>query len=75
MKETKKKIKAVHIALACALIAMVVTGINMFVFGFGGTQIAIFCCMAAIFCTNLASYSSEKKKNKEKDTDSDKDKD
>jgi len=63
----KKTIRAVHIALILSSIAAIITGINIFISGFGGSQIAIFGCMVAIFCTNLASYSAEKKKNKDKD--------
>ena len=63
----KKTIRAVHIALTVSTVAVVITGINMFIGGFETMQIALFSCMIAIFCANLASYSSEKKKGKDTD--------
>ena len=63
----KKTIRAVHIALIVSAAAVVISGISMFIGGFEGTQITIFGCMVAIFCANIASYSSEKKKNNAKD--------
>jgi cytochrome b subunit of formate dehydrogenase len=63
----KKTIRAVHIALIVSAVAAVISGISMFIGGFEGTQITIFCCMIAIFFFFLASYSSEKKKKQKKD--------
>ena len=63
----KKTIRAVHIALIVSIAAMAITGVNMFIGGFDSMKLTIFCSMVAIFCANLASYSSEKKKNKDND--------
>jgi len=61
----KKTIKAIHIALAVSSLAVIITGISLFISGFEGSQVIIFCCMIAIFCANLAIYSSEKENNKD----------
>jgi hypothetical protein len=66
----KKSDKTAGIGVALSAGAMFITVINMIVSGFDGgfdgSQIALFCCMVAIFCSNLAIYSAEKKKTDDK---------
>ena len=62
MKNSKK---GTQIGCIISAIAVVISVISMIISTFQGTQIAIFCCMIAVFFSNLAMNSAQKKKDKD----------
>ncbi len=63
----KNKLKTTKIALVISSIALFVSAINLLFCVLNkqnmASAVSIFCCMIAVLCSNIASYSSAKKDN------------
>ena len=57
----KDKLKIAGIGVAVSSVAVLISVISMFIGNFDGGSITIFCCMIAVFCSNIAIYAAAKK--------------
>lgn len=62
----KKSVELVGIACVISSVAVLISAVNMLICAMNdmplGYSIAIFCCMIAVFSTNLGNYLVQKKK-------------